>query len=65
MSLDTYRAIGLLIPYAYDAVVYASYDTNGNPGTAKYYSGGTTGTLLCTITFSYDGSGNLLSMVRT
>lgn len=64
-SIHTASIAGQLVPKAYDAINISSYDANGNPGAVEYYTGGLGGTLVATLTLTYDGSGNPLTVVRT
>jgi hypothetical protein len=41
-----------------------AYDVNGNLLTVIYKNGGPSGRVVCTLTMTYDGSGNLLTLTR-
>lgn len=46
----------------YDDIKLLNYDANNNPGLVKYYLGGS---IIATLTLTYDGSGNLTEAKRT
>ncbi len=57
------RNMASLIPVAFDAIAL-TYTPAGHVATAKYYQGGTGGTLVATLTLSYTGD-QLVSVTRT
>lgn len=62
--LKTYSITGnALIPSAYDyiALSYTGSDITG----VVYKTGGAAGTTVATLTITYDGSGNVLTVTRT
>lgn len=54
-----------LITQAYDYVLLSNYDAGGNVGTIVFKSGGAAGTIVGTLTLTYDASGNLLTVTKT
>lgn len=56
---------GGLVTAAYDYVAVTSSDASGNPLVVQYKSGGASGTLVATLTMTYDASSNLLSVTKT
>jgi len=42
-----------------------TYDANDNLVTVEYYLGGSGGELVATLTMTYDGNGNVLTVTRT
>lgn len=54
-----------LIPQGYDYISIPSYDANNNPLTVRYYVGGASGTLVATLTITYDANSNVLTVART
>lgn len=56
---------GSLTPVSFDAINITSVNGNGDPLTVLYYSGGLAGTLVATLTITYDGGDNLQTVVRT
>lgn len=55
--------MGGFVPEAKDAVV-CTYDVSNNLTKAEFYKGGTGGTKLCEINFTYDAAGNMLTAER-
>lgn len=55
---------GGIVPQGYDSISIPSYDSNGNPLTVLYYSGGIGGILVATLTLTYAGT-NVSTVVRT
>lgn len=56
------KLVGFEIPeYDYLSLAY----TGSNLTTVEYYTGGSGGTLVATLTLGYDGSDNLISVTRT
>lgn len=49
------------VEYDYIAMGY----TGGNLTTVEYYNGGPSGTLMNTLTLTYDGSNNLISVAQS
>lgn len=62
-SLNVTSFGGPLISVSYDYVGLAY--TGSNLTTATYYSGGSGGTLVATLTLAYDGSSNLISITKS
>lgn len=59
------NAISSLVPVAFDGIKLSNYSGN-NAQTVQYYVGGTAaGTIVATLTITYDGSGNILTVNRT
>lgn len=59
---DVIDMTGFAIPkYDYIALSY----TGGNPTAAVYKSGGASGETVATLTMTYDGSNNLLTVTRS
>jgi len=56
---------GGLFTAAHDAEVVATADGNGNPLTIQAKTGGVSGSVVQTVTFTYDGNGNEASRVRS
>ncbi len=56
---------GGLTPAAYDSVTDAVYDANNNMTSCKYRTGGLTGTIVATLTMTYDANNNMLTAVRS
>ncbi len=54
-----------LIDAAYDYVGFSNPDANDNYQTLIFNSGGSGGTLVRTISLTYDGSSNVTSITRT
>jgi len=42
-----------------------TYDISGNLVTVEYKLGGSSGDLVCTLTMTYDGNGNILTVTRS
>lgn len=63
-SLQISQPGGSLVPDVYDYISLSSYDSNGNPGTVVYKSGGESGTTVATLTITYSGT-NITSVART
>lgn len=57
------QALNSLVPSIYD-YVGLSY-TGSNLTTVEFRVGGSTGTLISTLTLAYDGSNNLISVTKT
>ena len=58
------RVANSLVPSTYDYIVLSDYD-GANAGTVIYKVGGASGTVVATLTLTYDGSGNLLTVTKT
>jgi hypothetical protein len=56
---------GGLFTVAHDAEVVATSDGNGNPLTIQAKTGGISGSVVQTVTFTYDGNGNEASRARS
>lgn len=59
---------GQLVPEIYDTISLTYYNSgpaSGEIQTASYYQGGLSGTLVATLILSYNGSGQISSVVRT
>lgn len=56
-------ALQVLAPTNYDYIALGYTGTDLT--TVRYYMGGPSGTLLVTLTLAYDGSGNLISVLRS
>ena len=54
-----------LVPEVYDTVQITSYTANNDPATVVYRTGGSAGTIVATLTITYDGSNRLTEAVRT
>jgi hypothetical protein len=54
-----------LITEPFDAIDMFSKNAAGDPLVIKYYQGGLAGTLIATLTITYDGDGDLKTVVRT
>lgn len=54
-----------LVPDAYDTVQITSYNANNDPLIVVYRLGGAAGTIVATLTITYDGSNNITQVVRT
>jgi len=63
-DVDTHEQTGM-VPIVYDAITYTA--TSGTVDTYQYYTGGTGGTLVATLTVTYTDSthNTLVSSVRT
>jgi hypothetical protein len=59
--------MGALIPKVFDSINITNSTISGQtvPTEIEYYTGGLIGTLVATLTLVYDGSANLLTVVRT
>ena len=59
--------MGALVPKIFDSIAITNSVISGQtvPTQVQYYTGGLSGTLQATLTLVYDGSANLLSVVRT
>ena len=55
---------GLSIP-KHDYIFLSNYNAGGNPTVIVYRHGGASGVIVAQLTLTYDGSGNLTSVVRT
>lgn len=53
-----------LITEAFDYIAITSRDTSDNPLTVEYRSGGSGGTLVATLTMTYDSSGNVDTVTK-
>jgi hypothetical protein len=62
--VDTKESVGL-VPLVYDTVQITSYNANNDPLVVEYRTGGASGTLVATLTMTYDGSNNITQVVRT
>jgi hypothetical protein len=56
---------GSLINVSFDTIQITSYSANDDPQIVLYKQGGTSGTLVATLTITYDGSNRITSVVRT
>lgn len=54
-----------LVPKIYDTVQITAYTANGDPETVVYRAGGASGTVVATLTLTYDGSNRITEVVRT
>lgn len=54
-----------LVPDVYDTVQITSYTANNDPATVVYRTGGSAGTIVATLTITYDGSNRITEAVRT
>ena len=54
-----------LLDLAYDYVGFSNADGNGNYQTVVYKTGGSGGTTVRTLTYTFDGSSNVTSITRT
>lgn len=54
-----------LLDTAYDYVAMSNPDGNGNYQTFTYKTGGSGGTTVRTLTYTYDGSSNVTSITRS
>ena len=62
------EVLNSLIPENYDSLALVYYNAGNGAGqveTVSYYQGGLAGTLVATLTLSYNGSGQVSSVVRT
>jgi hypothetical protein len=64
-SDDAIPTSGILGGAAYDYVVMTNADGNGNYQTMTYKSGGSGGTIVRTLSYTYDGSNNVTSITRS
>ena len=67
-SLNVTQIAAGLVPATYDSIALtyvASGNGVGQIATVKYYNGGLSGTLIRTLTMTYDGSNNLIDIVGT
>lgn len=62
-SLNVTQIAAGLVPGSYDSIALTY--SGSNIATVKYYEGGLSGTLIRTLTLSYDVSNNLTSVVGT
>ncbi len=53
-----------LVPKNYDYLSLSNYDSNGNPGTIIFKTGGAGGTIVATLTLVWSGS-SLTSVARS
>jgi ABC-type Fe3+ transport system substrate-binding protein len=63
VAVRTIAAGGALVPAAYD-YIGLTY-TGSNPTTIVYKTGGALGTTVATLTLTYDGSNNVLTVTKT
>lgn len=54
-----------LIDFAYDYVSFTNPDANDNYQILTFYTGGSGGTIVRTLTLTYDASSNITSIART
>lgn len=54
-----------LIDVAWDYVGFSEPDTNGNNQLAQFYNGGSGGTLVRTLTFTFDDNNNVATITRS
>lgn len=54
-----------LVTSAFDYISLSNYDASGNVGTVVYRNGGVIGTIVATLTLTYDASGNLTSISKS
>jgi hypothetical protein len=54
---------GLAIP-EHNRIEFSNY-VSDNPGTVVFKQGGASGTTVATLTITYDGSGNILTVTRS
>lgn len=59
------QAVAGLITFAYNATQVTSYDSFDNPLEVLYWNGGVGGTLVGTITLTYDSEGRFLTATRS
>lgn len=65
-SSDTWGRVPLpLVNVPYDYVGMSNADGNGNYQTFTYKKNGSSGTTVCTLTFTYDVNNNVTSITRT
>lgn len=57
--------LGAAIPVKWDAFTISSYDANDNPLTIQYRVGGTSGTIVATVTLVWASATRLTSYART
>lgn len=56
---------GSLVTAAYDYIAITSYNSNGDPLIIQYRSGGALGTLVATLTITYDASFLISTVTKT
>lgn len=54
-----------LVPKVYDTIQITSYNANNDPLIVVYRTGGASGTIVATLTITYDASNNITEVVRT
>lgn len=54
-----------LVPKVYDTIQITSYNANNDPLIVVYRTGGASGTVVATLTITYDGSYNITQVVRS
>jgi len=59
------RASGGLVPSAFDTIQITSYNANNDPLVVVYRTGGAAGTVVATLTITYDVAFNITEVVRT
>lgn len=59
------KRLNALVTEPYDTVQLATYNAAGDPLTVLYRQGGVAGTIIATLTLTYNGDGTLASVVRT
>lgn len=56
---------GSIVTAAYDYIAITSYNAANDPLIIQFRTGGSGGTLVATLTLTYDGSGNLSTVTKT
>jgi hypothetical protein len=65
MSLSSTSPFVSLVPEKYDAVTDCVYNGSGNMLSCKFRHGGVAGTVLSTLTMTFDSAGNMLTAERS
>lgn len=60
-----HRSPGSLVNVAYDYNAFSDPDGNGNYQTIQFYQGGSGGTVVATLSLTFDGSNNVTSIARS